>query len=57
MNTLRAMEVFDAVATNEGFATAARTLNISTTAVSRYVQEFEDWVGLKYSAGQPGKFP
>jgi DNA-binding transcriptional LysR family regulator len=47
MNTLKAMEVFDAVATNEGFAPAARTLNISTTAVSRYVQEFEDWVGAE----------
>jgi DNA-binding transcriptional LysR family regulator len=47
MNTLRAMEVFDAVATNEGFAAAARALNISTTAVSRYVQEFEDWVGAE----------
>ena len=51
MNTLRAMEVFDAVARNEGFAPAARALNISTTAVSRYVQE------LKYSVGQPGKSP
>ncbi len=47
MNTLRAMEVFDAVATNKGFAPAARALNISTTAVSRYVQEFEDWVGAE----------
>ena len=41
------MQVFDAVATNEGFAPAARALNISTTAVSRYVQEFEDWVGAE----------
>jgi DNA-binding transcriptional LysR family regulator len=47
MNILRAMEVFDAVATNEGFAAAARALKISTTAVSRYVQEFEDWVGAE----------
>ncbi len=47
MNTLRAMEVFDAVATYEGFAPAARALNISTTAVSRYVREFEDWVGAE----------
>lgn len=47
MNTLKAMEVFVAVATNEGFAPAARTLNISTTAVSRYVQEFEDWIGAE----------
>lgn len=47
MNTLKAMESFVAVAEYQGFAPAARTLGVSTTAVSRYVQEFEDWLGVE----------
>ncbi len=47
MNTLKAMEVFVAVAEHQAFAQAARALNLSATAVSRHIQELEDWLGVE----------
>jgi len=47
MNVLTAMKVFIAVAEHQSFTTASRTLNISATATSRYIQDFEDWCGVQ----------
>ncbi len=47
MDKLKAMQVFVEVAKLEGFSAAARQLHISTTAVSRYVMELEDWLGVQ----------
>lgn len=41
------MKSFVKVAEHQGFAPAARELGLSTTAVSRYVQEFEGWLGTE----------
>ena len=47
MNQLRAIEVFTEVANQKSFAAAARRLNISTSAASRYVAQLEDWMGAR----------
>lgn len=47
MNLHVAMTVFVAVAEQGGFAPAARTLGISTSAVSRHVQELEQELGAQ----------
>lgn len=47
MDKIKAMQVFVEVAKMEGFSAAARQLHISTTAVSRYVMELEDWLGVQ----------
>ncbi len=47
MDTLKAMRVFAAVADSQGFAPAARSLDMSTSAVSRYVIELESWLGAQ----------
>lgn len=47
MDKYKAMQVFVEVAKLEGFSNAARQLHISTTAVSRYVMELEDWLGVQ----------
>ena len=41
------MRVFTEVARQQGFTAAARNLHLSTTAVSRYVMELEDWLGVE----------
>ena len=41
------MEVFIEVAAQLSFAAAARKLNISTSAASRYVAQLEDWLGMR----------
>lgn len=48
MNVLKGLEVFIAVAEHEGVAPAARALNMSTSAVSRHLQELEDWTGHQF---------
>lgn len=48
MNILKGLEVFTAVAEHEGIAAAARALNMSTSAVSRHLQELEDWTGHQF---------
>ena len=45
MNVLNAMSVFVAVAELGSFAAAARKLDLSTTSVSRQIQDFETWIG------------
>ncbi len=47
MNVLKGMSIFVEVAKQQGFAPAARSLNLSTSAVSRYVIELEDWLGVQ----------
>jgi DNA-binding transcriptional LysR family regulator len=47
MDKFKAMQVFVEVAKLEGFSAAARQLHISTTAVSRYVMELEDWLDVQ----------
>ena len=47
MNVLKAMTVFSEVAKQGGFAPAARSLSLSTSAVSRQVIEFERWLGVE----------
>ena len=47
MNLLKAMEVFIKVAELRGFAPAARALSLSTSSVSRQVQDFENWIGTQ----------
>lgn len=47
MNKFKAMQVFVEVAKLEGFSAAARQLHMSTTAVSRYVMELEDWLDVQ----------
>lgn len=47
MDVLRGMGIFVEVAKQQGFAPAARVLNLSTSAVSRYVIELEDWMGVQ----------
>ncbi|MCU7855340.1 MAG: LysR family transcriptional regulator [Candidatus Thiodiazotropha sp. (ex Lucinoma borealis)] len=41
------MTIFVEVAKQQGFAPAARALNLSTSAVSRYVIDLEDWMGVQ----------
>jgi DNA-binding transcriptional LysR family regulator len=41
------MRVFTEVAKQQGFSAAARKLHLSTTAVSRYVRELEDWLSVE----------
>lgn len=47
MDVFKAMRIFVEVANRQGFAPAARALNLSTSAVSRYVIELEDWLGMQ----------
>lgn len=47
MDILKAMAIFAEVANQQGFAPAARVLNLSTSAVSRYVIDLEDWLGVQ----------
>lgn len=47
MDRLAAMEVFTEVARNESFAGAARTLRMSTSAVSRLVSALEEHLGVR----------
>lgn len=47
MDILKAMAIFAEVANQQGFAPAARSLNLSTSAVSRYVIDLEDWFGVQ----------
>lgn len=47
MNHLKAMKVFAEVSDQDGFAAAARTLNLSTSGVSRYLASLEDWLGTQ----------
>lgn len=41
------MTIFIEVAKQQGFAPAARTLDLSTSAVSRYVIDLEDWLAVQ----------
>jgi DNA-binding transcriptional LysR family regulator len=41
------MSIFSEVAKQQGFAAAARELDLSTSAVSRYVIDLEDWMGVQ----------
>jgi len=45
MNVFNAMSVFITVAELNSFAAAARKLDLSTTSVSRLIQDFEAWIG------------
>lgn len=47
MDVLKGMNIFVEVAKQQGFAPAARTLNLSTSAVSRYVIDLENWLGTQ----------
>lgn len=47
MDIIKGMTIFTEVAKQQGFAPAARELNLSTSAVSRYVIEFEAWLGVQ----------
>ncbi len=47
MDVLKGMTIFSEVAKQHGFAPAARALNLSTSAVSRYVIDLEDWIGAQ----------
>ena len=47
MDLVKALKIFTEVARHEGFAPAARRLNMSTSAVSRYVLELEDYLGVQ----------
>ena len=47
MDVLKGMTIFVEVANQQGFAPAARALELSTSAVSRYVIELEDWLGIQ----------
>ncbi len=47
MDVFKGMTIFVEVAKQQGFAPAARTLNLSTSAVSRYVIDLEDWLGMQ----------
>jgi DNA-binding transcriptional LysR family regulator len=47
MDVIKGMTVFGEVAKQQGFAAAARALNLSTSAVSRYVIDLEDWMGVQ----------
>ncbi len=47
MDRLNSMTIFIAVAEQEGFAGAARLLNISPPAVTRAVAALEDHLGVK----------
>ena len=47
MDVLKGMNIFCEVANQRGFAPAARSLNLSTSAVSRYVMDLEAWLGVQ----------
>lgn len=47
MSSLTAMRVFNRVAELQSFSAAARDLGLSTSAVSRHVQELEDSLGVR----------
>lgn len=47
MDRVKAMKVFIAVAEKQGFAAASRHLEISTSAVSRYVADLETLLGVQ----------
>ncbi|MES0884520.1 LysR family transcriptional regulator [Roseibium sp. SCP14] len=47
MNVFRSMTVFSEVAKQGGFAPAARSMSLSTSAVSRHVIELEQWLGVE----------
>lgn len=47
MDVIKGMTVFIEVAKQRGFAPAARRLHLSTSAVSRYVIDLENWLGAQ----------
>ena len=47
MDHFKALRVFAEVSDQGSFAAAARALNFSTSAVSRYVSGLEDWLGTQ----------
>lgn len=47
MDVFRGMTIFVEVAKQQGFAPAARALDLSTSAVSRYVIDLEHWLGVQ----------
>jgi LysR family transcriptional regulator, regulator for bpeEF and oprC len=47
MDRLKAMKVLLEVVKQGGFSAAARQLHISTSAVSRYVVDLEEWLGVQ----------
>ena len=47
MDHFKALRVFAEVSDQGSFAAAARTLNFSTSAVSRYISGLEDWLGTQ----------
>lgn len=47
MDKLRAMQVFKEVAKQHSFSRAAENLDLANSAVSRYVNELEQWLGIK----------
>jgi DNA-binding transcriptional LysR family regulator len=47
MDVLKGMTIFAEVTKQQGFAPAARELNLSTSAVSRYVIDLEKWLGVQ----------
>ncbi|MEM8984270.1 MAG: LysR family transcriptional regulator [Pseudomonadota bacterium] len=46
MDLIKSMQVFAEVAKQQGFAPAARALEISTSSVSRHVIDLESWFGV-----------
>ena len=47
MDYIKAMTIFSEVASQNSFAAAARRLNISTSAASRYIADLEEWMGVQ----------
>jgi DNA-binding transcriptional LysR family regulator len=47
MNTLQCMRIFEKVATDGSFASAARRLDVSTSAVSRGIAQLETYLGSR----------
>lgn len=47
MDHLKAMKIFIEVSEQGGFAPAARVLNLSTSAASRYIADLEGWLGAQ----------
>lgn len=48
MNILKGFEVYIAIADHDGIAPAAEALNMSTSAVSRYLKDLESWAGQQF---------
>jgi len=47
MDHVKAMSIFAEVASQNSFASAARRLNVSTSAASRHVAQLEEWMGVQ----------